>query len=427
MVPILPVAVAWALVIICDVPSVMFNTRQSPVAPTVIGRSKVTLNELVVVGTLAVPSAGDNAVIMGLSLFKGIKVTVYSTDQGLTNNYILSIAEDNSGSLWLATYGGGVCRFNNGSFNQYTEKEGIGSNTVRSIVKDKTGNLCISTFGDGIIYYNGNSFSHYTEQEGLPSNRYKTSIVDSNYVWFASEQDGAVRFDGKTFEAFSKDIGLNSDYILSMCKAKDGKIWFGTDEGLYCYDGKVFTRFLDNPNIINRGAYSLKNLQCMYEDNIGNMWFGSGFPAFEGIFRFDGKTIENFRPNNEDWIRMITEDKSGTLLFVTRHNGVQAYNGKTFTSYSQPLKLRNDLLNCIFVDKQKNIWYGSDYINDNDFTKGGVWKYDGKSFVEFTMYDGLTNTSPFLIMEDRAGNIWFGTRNTGLFKYDGKTFTNYSE
>jgi ligand-binding sensor domain-containing protein len=30
-------------------------------------------------------------------------------------------------------------------------------------------------------------------------------------------------------------------------------------------------------------------------------------------------------------------------------------------------------------------------------------------------------------LEDRAGNIWVGTRNTSLFRYDGKTFTNYTE
>ncbi|MFZ1789376.1 MAG: two-component regulator propeller domain-containing protein [Saprospiraceae bacterium] len=32
----------------------------------------------------------------------------------------------------------------------------------------------------------------------------------------------------------------------------------------------------------------------------------------------------------------------------------------------------------------------------------------------------------FVIQEDSAGNIWFGDRDTGAWKYDGKTMTSYS-
>ena len=30
-------------------------------------------------------------------------------------------------------------------------------------------------------------------------------------------------------------------------------------------------------------------------------------------------------------------------------------------------------------------------------------------------------------LQDKKGNLWFGTRNTGLYKFDGKNFTNFSE
>lgn len=31
------------------------------------------------------------------------------------------------------------------------------------------------------------------------------------------------------------------------------------------------------------------------------------------------------------------------------------------------------------------------------------------------------------MLQDRNGNIWIGTRNTGLCKFDGETFINFSE
>ena len=79
-------------------------------------------------------------------------------------------------------------------------------------------------------------------------------------------------------------------------------------------------------------------------------------------------------------------------------------------------------------DKWGNIWFGTEHGN---MTKreamGGVWRYDGNSFKNFITKDGLGNMSVFSIVEDRAGNIWVGTRNTGLYRYDGKTFTSFSE
>jgi len=58
---------------------------------------------------------------------------------------------------------------------------------------------------------------------------------------------------------------------------------------------------------------------------------------------------------------------------------------------------------------------------------GGAWRFDGKSFTKYTTEEGLIHNGVFCIVEDRLGNIWFITRNTGLSRYDGKTFVSFSE
>ena len=79
-------------------------------------------------------------------------------------------------------------------------------------------------------------------------------------------------------------------------------------------------------------------------------------------------------------------------------------------------------------DTKGNIWFCSEA---DDMTKrettGGVWRYDGKSFKNYTTEDGLPNDAVFCVAQDKAGNLWFGTRNTGLCRYDGKSFTRFSE
>ena len=65
-------------------------------------------------------------------------------------------------------------------------------------------------------------------------------------------------------------------------------------------------------------------------------------------------------------------------------------------------------------DKSGNLWFGT--------TDNGLYKYDGKSFNQFTINDGLDCNKIYCILEDKAGKIWVGTE-VGLCLYNGKTFS----
>ena len=61
-------------------------------------------------------------------------------------------------------------------------------------------------------------------------------------------------------------------------------------------------------------------------------------------------------------------------------------------------KNTNKTIHCGLVDQQGNIWFGT--------TGEGVFRYDGKLFTQFTMKDGLSSNCIWSIMEDRSGTIW---------------------
>jgi ligand-binding sensor domain-containing protein len=56
-----------------------------------------------------------------------------------------------------------------------------------------------------------------------------------------------------------------------------------------------------------------------------------------------------------------------------------------------------------------------------------VYCYDGKTFKNFTEKDGLVNNAIMSMLEDKNSNLWFGTKLFGLSRYDGKTFTTFSQ
>ncbi len=311
------------------------------------------------------------------------------------------------------------------------------NDNVHCGLQDKAGNLWFGTTGSGVYRYDGKLFYNYTTKDGLNSDAVWSILEDkSGNIWFGTT-DGICRYDGKNIISVSipfaiRPILTNNNYynqwskketVWSMLQDKTGRIWFGTGDGVYCYNGDTFTRFLNNDGVINKDSLHLKMIDCILEDKNGSIWFASGCPpGMEGVCRYDGKSITSSKPNGDSWIRLIIEDKKGNLWFSGRSKGNFYYDGKTFTNFKEKVEIGNPIL----VDKSGNIWFNGEE-GENLETKGGIWRYDGNAFKNFTIADGIGKYYVWCMVEDNSGNIWFGTRNTGLYKYDGKTFTNFSE
>jgi len=71
---------------------------------------------------------------------------------------------------------------------------------------------------------------------------------------------------------------------------------------------------------------------------------------------------------------------------------------------------------CGMQDKAGNLWFGT--------TGEGIYRFDGKSFTNFTEKDGLSNNTVWSILEDKTGILWFGT-NGGVCRFDGKNFSSF--
>jgi signal transduction histidine kinase/ligand-binding sensor domain-containing protein len=73
----------------------------------------------------------------------------------------------------------------------------------------------------------------------------------------------------------------------------------------------------------------------------------------------------------------------------------------------------------ILEDSHGNFWFGT--------WGGGVSRYDGKTFTQFTEKEGLSNNVVWSILEDSQGNIWFGTEGGGVSMYNGEAFIHFTE
>jgi ligand-binding sensor domain-containing protein len=315
---------------------------------------------------------------------------------------------------------------------------------VHCSLQDKAGNLWFGTTGEGLYKYDparrsdsaslragGKSFSQFTATNGLKSNMINHMLEDKDgKIWIATTA-GACFYDGKTFIEIQTplpiDMSATKHDVFSIMQDKRGKLWFATINGVYIYDGKLFTPFTFNEGV--SGYMNKKNnAEYILEDKAGYIWFGGRGNA--GVFRYDpvGKSIINLKPDGDNWAWPVLQDKNGNIWF-SNWGGAYRYDGKSFTSFTKEDGLLSGTIVRMIEDRKGNIWFGCGREN------GGICRYDpsaalragGESFTCFTTKDGLINNDIWSILEDNAGNLWIGTRNTGLSRYNGKTFTTFSE
>ena len=95
----------------------------------------------------------------------------------LSSNDILSIYEDRTGNLWIGTWRGGLNRFNRKqeTFERYREKDGLPNDVVYGILEDDHGNLWLST-NKGLSKFNPQTetFKNYDINDGLQSNEFNS-------------------------------------------------------------------------------------------------------------------------------------------------------------------------------------------------------------------------------------------------------------
>lgn len=111
--------------------------------------------------------------------------------------------------------------------------------------------------------------------------------------------------------------------------------------------------------------------------------------------------------------RNIIQDKTGAI-WMAAFDGIFRYDGKEFTNMTANVSKARFF--SLLQDSRGHFWFGS--------IGSGVYRYNGKTFQQFTTREGLLNNEVTSIFEDKAGRIWFGVSG-GASCYDGKTFLNY--
>ena len=401
-----------------------------------------------------------------------------SVKDGLSQNSAISITQDSTGYLWIATQDG-LNKFDGREFKSYPFKfldiTKANYSSLGKIYRDKQGGLwaiptdkklygfdprgnefeLLKGLDDVSVIFQDTDLDYWigTYSNGLyrynPKNGIPRRVLDANEIsgpiYNISEiakGNIAIATSGLLIE-FNKaaqdftflDFKDNYNEAISenfsdVAIDKQGRQWISTfGDGLYYRDTpeKMLHRISDLT--FTDPLPSNLNIIDIHLDKKGRLWlatYGRGLYLID----FDQNKISHFRANKNNPralhyndILCIYEDNNGTLWFGTDGGGISFYDEylekfNSFTNYQTPEGINIDVVRSITTDKQGSIWIG---------TSGkGLTKYEpeNNSWQTFTVGgiddNGISSNRIMSLLLDDEDDLWIGTQEDGLIIRDAK-------
>lgn len=327
--------------------------------------------------------------------------TNYSVTDGLAQSQVFAITQTNDGNVWMATQGGGLCRFDGEHFEIFSTQQGLASNYIHCLLSVSNDLFIGTSEGLNLISKGKISTLTFPEQEISVA---ELLLLKNGSIAIATNK-GLFLYDGSSISKSNYDLSaIGSLYALEI--DNDGQLWIGGNTGLMrCTEQSCMEYMLDS-------GLNIENIRALHCDAFGNVWigtYGAGVNVFTDQKLLDMNPILGLA---EGRIHDISSDLEGNIWFATQQRGLCQF--KTATAESIFVTEKNGLANnhvrCIFRDDWNNYWIGT--------SGGGASKYTGQQFKYITQRQGLAGNYIYSISQDSYGRILIGNSGKGIQMLD---------
>src|ERR1700691_2900744 len=106
----------------------------------------------------------------GLLRFDGERLVLFDRDNtsAFTDNNVFSLTVTSDDALWIATEGGGLIRYKDGTFRSFSGKDGLLNDFVRAVYQDRKGEIWIGT-DEGLFQFSAAHIERVDNSNGVPS------------------------------------------------------------------------------------------------------------------------------------------------------------------------------------------------------------------------------------------------------------------
>lgn len=253
--------------------------------------------------------------------FRSYKQDPQNTNS-LSNNNVVNIVKDEE-NLWIATYGGGINKFNlrTGKFKRYrcfnTVYQYEEAN-VWALYRDSKGDIWAGTLSDGGFYRFNKKEDYFELVDHLLTNLLTITEDESGQLW-GGNFNSLIKIDLQTKRHSWFHVG---SAIRAIKPDKNGKLWLGTEgKGLMLFDKKKrsFKTYTEHDGLPENAVLNI------LEDDNNHLWLST----FNGLseFSLQNNTFRNFfvadgLQSNQFNYNAALKLSTGELLF----GGINGFN-----------------------------------------------------------------------------------------------------
>jgi len=341
----------------------------------------------------------------------------FTTDDGLPSSEVYFIIQDKKGYIWFAT-DMGVSRFDGYSFKNFDTQSGLPSNTIFEIYEDYKGRIWFSSFSGELSYFYNDTIIQYPYNDKLTAQFTQSPLVVKG-SFFVDTLDKVTMGlfnqgifdafpDGRIINRYSKNIISDvvhlivdnkneKSYVLTYYFQNSEKDKFSDysflgilkNDELFRFDNDIFVDEKgsrsclvkkDNGNYVYAFAnyvYEFKNSNLIFKKKMADRVFSLGMDKHNnlyvglinrGVYIYKHGDISkphfaNYLNNNS--IAYVLLDNEGGYWIATLENGVFYMGSSFYKTYNKESGFASNNTECIVVDKDNDIWVGTNdnYIN----------------------------------------------------------------
>ena len=359
-------------------------------------------------------------------------ITHYSSEDGLSENTVMDIIQDNKGNMWFSTWNG-INKFDGYTFHTYKgfldNEIALTSNRVDCMKTDKFGYIWVLTYDKRVFRFNPHTEKFENVPDEKDTDRYipisRIKALPNGSVWLLSKGRGAIRVTTDslshrlTTTYYSSGSGIFPASAISDVYYMDNKEWALSDKGIAC-----FTDRNKQPEIFLENMASDKekdeNPQSFFtmEDCYDKLLFGAGngyvwiFDKGNGIFTPLKLPVQS----NVRGIKYIRKLKEA--IIATEDKGFFVYTPEDASLQHFPSGLLPDAtINNLYKDGQDEIWFGQNAIGEAAHYNPYTGKIKTEKVYTESIYSDRSNP-PFHIHEDIFGTLWVHPYGGGFSYFD---------
>lgn len=304
---------------------------------------------------------------------------------------VSAACEDQAGNLVVGTLGAGVFWFDaSGQVANVSTNEGLSNNYILSLHADREGSLWVGTDGGGLNRVRRSKF------EVVPATRaalVQSVCADGQGGLWVAQGGRLVRLAGKEASDSGATNGLAGVYVSAVFVDRGGTVWVGTR------NGGLFQNRAGRLDPVGGGS-GFRNVMAIHEDRNGTLWAGTA----EGLLSWDGHEWRTFTTKqglSADMVRALADDSAGDLWIGTEGGGLNRLHDGVFTTVHKSDGLPSDSISALLADEAGTVWVGTE--------GGGLARWRAGKWAVLSTREGLASDSVGYLLEDRQQQLWIGS------------------